>query len=106
MAVEYIKYKNKKYPVKLGYYALMMLQKEHGVSMEGIEGNIALYEPLLFYSLEQGAKATKQELTLTRDDMIDVLDDCFFQFIELIPKFFPVEELGKRQVAIGKPKKK
>jgi len=106
MAVEFIKYKNKKYPVKLGYYALMMLQKEHGVSMEGIEGDISLYEPLLFYALQRGAKVTKQEFTLTKDDMVDVLEDCFFQFVSLIPKFFPVDELGKNPVAIGSPKKK
>lgn len=92
MTVEHIKYKNKRLPVKMGYRALKMMQKEHGVSMEQIQGDIALYEPLLFYSLETGHKVEKKEFTFTMEDMEDMLEEVFFDFVALIPKFFPDAE--------------
>ena len=101
MAVEHIHYKNKKLPVKLGYYALKMLQKDKGVGMEALESDLSLYEPLLFYSLEQGHRVNKKEFSLTMEDMVDVLDDCFFEFVSLIPKFFPVD-LEKMMATGGK----
>ena len=96
MAVEYIDYKGEKLPIKLGYYTLKMMQQEHNANLQQIEANFALYEPLLFYSLQQGHKVVGKEFKYGMDDMVDILDDCFFQFVELIPKFFPVEELGKK----------
>ena len=92
MSVEHVTYKRKRLPVKMGYHALKMMQKEHGASMEEVQGDISLYEPLLFYSLEQGHKIEKKEFTFTKDDMVEVLEECFFEFIALIPKFFPVAE--------------
>ena len=91
MAVEFITYQEKKLPVKLGYYSLKMMQSEHGVSMDGIEGDLTVYEPLLYYALKQGHKVEKREFPFEMDDMVDRLDDCFFDFIALIPKFFPVD---------------
>ena len=87
----------------MGYYALKMLQKDHGASMDAIQDNIALYEPLLFYSLEQGHKIQKKEFTLTMDDMVDVLEECFFEFVGLIPKFFP--DVEKMMAGAGKKEK-
>jgi hypothetical protein len=105
MSVEHVTYKKKRLPVKLGYYALKMLQKEKGASMEQIQEDIALYEPLLFYSLERGHKIQKKELTLTMEDMEDVLEECFFEFIGLIPNFFP--DVEKLMAGEGKnPRKK
>ena len=92
MSVEHITYQRKRLPVKMGYYALKMMQKEHGASMEQVQGDIGLYEPLLFYSLEQGHKITKKEFAFKMEDMPDVLEDCFFEFVALIPKFFPDAE--------------
>lgn len=99
MSVEHIKYKNKKYPVKLGYYALKMMQKEHGASMDAIQGDISLYEPLLFYSLEQGHKIEKKEFTFKMEDMELMLEDVFFEFVGLIPKFFP--DVEKMMEGVG-----
>ena len=94
MSVEHITYKKKRLPVKLGYYALEMLQKEHGATMDAIQGDMSLYKPLLFYSLEKGHEIAKTEFTLKLEDMPNVLEDCFFEFVALIPKFFPdVEKL-------------
>jgi hypothetical protein len=89
MSVKYINYKDMRLPIKLGYYALKMLQEEHGVTMSQMEEKFSTYEPLLFYSLQQGHKVMNMEFTWTMDDMVDILDDCFFEFVELIPEFFP-----------------
>ncbi len=89
MAVEHITYKKKRLPVKLGYYALKMMQKEHDAGLEQIQNDISLYEPLLFYTLKQGFKAEGKEFSFKMEDMEEVLEECLFEFIALIPKFFP-----------------
>jgi hypothetical protein len=104
MSVEHITYKKKRLPVKMGYYALKMLQKENGASMDQIQEDFSLYEPLLFYCLEQGHKVQKKELTLTMKDMEEVLEECFFEFIGLIPNFFP--DVEKLMEGVGSAKKK
>ncbi len=89
--VEFIKYNNEKYPVRISNYALRMLKQETGKSLEDFKGDDALeaYEPLIYYSLVSGARAEKVELKLTREDAFDVIEDCFFEFVNLLPKFFP-----------------
>lgn len=110
---EIIKYKKKEYPISVGYYALKHASREaqekgqQDLSMESImSGNLENYEPLLYYSLVMGAKLEEQELDLTRDDMEFVLNECMWDFIALIPKFFPTA--GNLQQGIEKksPKKK
>lgn len=94
-SVEFIEYNGKKYPIKLGIYSLMVLQKKEGISLEDIESDPELYEPILFMALQQGAQITKQELDLNREDMNIVLIECFVEFNLILPKFFPEEMLGK-----------
>ena len=90
MSVEHITYQGKRLPVKLGYYALKMLQKEHGIELnEEMGQDIQLYEPMLYYSLKQGHKLEGEEFTFRMEDMEQILDECFFEFVALIPKFFP-----------------
>jgi len=91
MAVAHVTFNGKRLPIKLGYYTLKMMQKEHNVSMEQLQGQFELYEPLLFYSLKQGHKVENIPFELTMEDMEMVLDDCLFEFIELIPSFFPMD---------------
>ncbi len=103
MAVEYIKWKNKKYPIKIGYNAIVKLQQEYGASMDAIQGDLSLYKPLVFYSLEIGHEIQKKELTLTMDDMKWLLEDCFWDVVGLIPKFFP-DEMSKMMEEAGTKK--
>lgn len=86
--VQYLKYRGKEYPIKLGNYSLRRFQEENGVDLSNAKEDESLYEPLLFFALKQGARYEKQELDLVREDMIDVLDDCMMEFIQAIPKFF------------------
>lgn len=98
--IAYITYDKKKYPIRLRYLALEKFQEETGIKFQEMgvsdEGQkLKYYEPLLFFSLESGAKAIKKELTLKREDMPEVLDECMWEFIQLIPKFMPEPEEEK-----------
>ena len=98
-----VKYNKKEYPVRISYYALKHLAAEQGKTLAEIGdviGNTDMYEPLLFYGLQAGAKAEKQELDLKMDDMELVLDECFFEFIDIIERSFPKDRKG----AAEKPK--
>lgn len=109
MAVEYIHYNGEELPIKIGYYTLKMLQQEHGVDLTSIDNNFANYEPMLFYSLKQGHKIDGKEFKFKMEDMVDILDDCFFEFIDKISNFFPDDLLEKMTGEVGqetKPKKK
>lgn len=105
MAVEFITYQGEKLPVKIGYYALKMMQSEHKTNVGDME-ELALYEPMLFYALKQGHRIEKKEFTYTMDDMVDILDDCFLEFTDIVVKFFPEELLEKMTAGVGAPKKK
>ena len=105
MAVEHITYNGEKLPIKLGYYALKMIQSEQGVDLTD-NNELALYEPLLFYALKQGHKVENKKFTFKKTDMVDILDDCFFEFVEMIPKFFPDDFMEKMMAGVGKNKKK
>ena len=113
--IKYLTYKSKKLPLKLGIYTMMLVQEEYGVSFnkgEDGEGNLApsQYIPLLYYGLQQGHKLSKRSFTMKMDDMHDVLNDCFMDFVALLPSFFPdnedMVELGKTMGETGKTEKK
>ncbi len=94
--VEFIKYKNKQYPVSVGYYALKHTNRElkeqgrNDLNMDTLlSQDIEVMEPLLYYSLVSGCRAEGQVLDLQRDDMEFMLDEVMFQFTEVLPKFFP-----------------
>lgn len=111
---EFIDYKENKYPISVGYYALKHTSREltaegqEDLSMDQIlSGNLETYEPLLWYSLVAGHKKEGKTLTIDRSEVEFMLDDVLWQFIALIPKFFPkgnvLKETPKQQVP---PKKK
>ena len=54
MIVKYIEYKEKKYPVRIAYRALMMLEQETGKSFDQMQEDknipIKVYQTLLFHS--------------------------------------------------------
>ena len=83
-----------------------MLKAETGKEIEevlsGGSVDITIFEILLFYAMKQGAKYTEQEFTFTKDDMEMILDDCFFEFVALIPSFFPHLQPNNPQMTKGK----
>lgn len=97
--VKLIKFNGKEYPLRISYYALKKLGEEKGIKITNMDTDAfdpSMMESLLFYGLESGARFEGKTLDLTRADMENVLDDCFFEFLQMIPEFFPkVEGSGK-----------
>lgn len=87
--VRYITYKKTKLPVRISYFALKMLKAESNKPLAELkEDDYEAYETLLFYALMQGHKKAEKEFTIKREDVEDIMDECFFEFIALIPVFF------------------
>lgn len=102
--VEYLKYKDKQVPVRISYYALSEFKKETGSEFDDTSGSIdlAMFEPILFYSIESGCRATGEKMPFKREDMFDILEECFMEFASIMPKFFPEKKgealiMGNRQ---------
>ena len=92
--IKYLETSQGKLPVRISYYALKKFQEETGTSfLKG--GNTGLsdlsfgdMELLLFYSLEKGYKFEGTPMPYTKDQMEDLMDEVFFDFMKLIPEFF------------------
>lgn len=99
--VKSIRYKSKEYPLRISYYALKKLGNEKGIKITDMDTDSfapEMMEALLFYGLESGAKADGKTLDLKREDMEDMLDEVFFEFVGMIPEFFPKVETPKNAV--------
>jgi hypothetical protein len=89
--VKFIKYKGEDLPIRVSYYALKMLKAECNKPISQLkEDDYDAYEALLYYALKQGFKKVEKEFTIKREEMEDVMDECFFEFIKIIPSFFTV----------------
>ena len=89
----YIEYAGKKYPIRISYYALKMVQVKTGKTIsDPSKVEYDAYEDLLFFSLKKGHEKADEPFTLKRADMEDFMDEVFFEFIDLIPLFFSKED--------------
>jgi hypothetical protein len=97
--IEYLTYKEVKYPIRISYYALKMFKKETNKELENImsDNNIELLEPLLFYSLEAGAQAIDQKFIIKRELVQWMLDENWQEFVKIIAKFFPPIEVDSKK---------
>ena len=105
MAVEYVTINGGSHPIQFGYEVFEVLQKKHKIQIDDISSlNWSNYRPALFYSLRQGAIAAGVEFTWKLEDMGEALNECLWEFVALMPLFFPdVEaEMAKRSGATGK----
>lgn len=80
--MDHITYKGKEYPVKIGY-RVMKQMKARGVNEDDMEAN----EIALYHALVSGHKLSDLEMPFKEEDMEDVLDDCFEDFLVLLNKF-------------------
>lgn len=78
--IEYITYQGEKYPVRISYYVLMMAQKETGLKLEELDSNLESQQSILWYALEAGHRMAKKELTLKKEDIVWILDECYVEF--------------------------
>ncbi len=97
--VQYITYKEQKYPVRVSYLALKKLKATTGKALADVANDdFEVYEKLFYYAMVSGANAVDEKLKFEETDMEDILDECFMEFMELIPLFFPKKvdlETGK-----------
>ena len=87
--VQYISYRDEKWPVRISYYALKKFQEETGKNIEELDKDIALLEVLLWYALIAGHQAEKKPMTLKREDMEFILDESLDEFNLAMVSFFP-----------------
>lgn len=94
--VKFIEYDGKKLPIRISYYALKMTKEETGRSLSKAQDeDYELYEVLAYHALVSGARATKQECQIKREEVVDFMDECFQSFLKLVPEFFPATEETK-----------
>lgn len=87
--LKFLKFNGEDLPVRVSYYAIKMLKAELNKPMSEMkEDDYDAYECLLFYSLKRGFKKAGKEFTFKMDDMEDIMDEVFFDFLRLIPEFF------------------
>ena len=92
--VKHITYKEEKLPIRVSYRALKALSGQGLDKMMSGNFEITTFETLLWGALQSGHKAEGKELKLTETDMEDVLEECFQEFVLLMPLFFPKAEKG------------
>lgn len=89
--VKFIKYNGEKLPFRISYKAIAEWQKETKKSisdLDKIESDLSMLEPLLYHSLLVGHKHVQKEMTLKREDMQDVLDESWMDFVGGMGDFF------------------
>jgi len=105
MKPRYIKFAGKKRPVYFGFNALWRIEQQTGIPFSKIQElfeNISLdtLVLMLHVSLDEGARKDSEEFDLTKEQVIDALDDYGIErmdeIIEVIVSFLvPIEEGGK-----------
>ena len=112
---EYVKINGKKYPVKFGFNALRHFSKATGTSIadmsqigENMDFDIAIN--LMFYGLQDGARAAKESFTYTLEDLADDLDhdmDAIERCMTIFAGMMGGDKGGeKKSPGKGKEKKK
>jgi len=86
--MNYLNYQGNKLPVRVSYYAIKHFQLDTKKPIDDIDDDISLMEVLLYYALQAGHKAEGREMTLTRDQMEMILDECMDEFINSFTDFF------------------
>ncbi len=98
--VKFLKYNGKDIPIRVSYYALKMLKEKLGKSLTDItDDDFDAWELLLFYSMESGYRGIEQPFPYEEPkDILNIIDEVFFEFMELLPQFFPqIEKFMKDQ---------
>lgn len=79
-----------KIPIRVGYIVLKLTREKTGKSLtEAKDDDFDVYEELLWNAYTEGCRLTKEEKVYTREDMPDIMDVCYTDFIGSIPSFFP-----------------
>lgn len=102
--IKLLNYKGKEIPIRISYYALKMLKEKLGKSLQDIANDdFEAFEILIFYSIESGYRFLDQKFPYEFEkDAVNLTDVLFFEFLKIIPEFFPDTEfqqpLTKKEV--------
>lgn len=82
----HLDYNGEQLPVRISYHVISQFQ-EKGLEISDIQNNYKLYEDVLYYALESGFRGEKKEFTYTREDMVEILEECMWDFAAMLPLF-------------------
>ncbi len=92
--VKYISYKGKQLPIRISYAVLKAMKEVEKVSITTMkDDDYSTYEKLLFHALRKGHEVESMEFKFKKEDMEDILDETFFEFVKIIPEFFPKADM-------------
>jgi hypothetical protein len=103
--VEFITYKKEKHPIRLSYRVFKGMKAEMGdVDLDKLQSlDTAVMETMLWHGLISGYKSEDKVMPFTREEMEDILDECFYEFLKLIPLFFPKAKVNESQLGNALP---
>jgi hypothetical protein len=89
-----IEYKGEKLPIRLSFKAMKMFKDVSKKNILNITEDLepADIEHLFFCSYVSGCQKTNIAQKYKREDMEEILDDVYFEFVNLIPEFFEVDK--------------
>ena len=79
-----------KLPVRASYKCMRLLKEKDGlvIGLDDDGTNYKAYEALLFHALEVGYAWEGKEMPWKEEDMVNIMDQCFTEFMEMLPEFF------------------
>ena len=105
--VRFLECKGQELPIRVSYYALKKMKQSLGRTVSLTDSSdYDAYEELLYHSLVKGHKEEGIEMPFKREDMEDVMDEVYFDFIALIPFFFQTKEEREKAKAEGQDDEK
>jgi hypothetical protein len=93
--VEHLHYNDKELPIRINYYALKHTQEDlnREFDLKTPAGwDFEVLECLLFYGLQRGHEVEGAPFEFKKEDMEKVMDVCFNEFLDIIPKSFGATE--------------
>jgi hypothetical protein len=84
-----------KLPVRPAYKTMKLMKEKSGliIGLDDDGTNYDAYETLLFYALQVGYKWEEgKDSPWKQEDMVDIMDQCFNEFMGMLPEFFGEKE--------------
>ena len=98
---------NETFPIRISYRVLKKVKNITGKGLSKIDDeDYPAYEALLWCAIEEGHKVEGVPNPYSKDQMEEVLDSVFNEFIKIIPLFFPKTEEGGESKKEESPEKK
>jgi len=84
--VDYITWKDEKYPIKIDFAALDAWEEESGLTISQLGESLSPHKSICWFALESGHYLTGKELTLKRVDVKWLLGESFPTYQKIFMK--------------------